>query len=215
MSRPLLALQMAAFATAAWLLLSLLDPGEHAGLLWPVALAILGLMAAWAGVFAAILWIYVAVSLDRFSDLRREARRASVSRPLVRSRKSSSAASGCTGRAREAAPTLRNSDGGAARAGKRPQSLVIPPNYRPQIALSPFKSLSIPFTGEYHLFRASSVELPSGSVTQSGSPLDAVYVTTNGGEMETDAYQEFDPPLSVEGSNSPSPAAKAFRPRQP
>jgi hypothetical protein len=39
------------------------------------------------------------------------------------------------------------------------------------------------------------VTLPPGAEVRGGSPLDAVYVTTNGGPMETDAYQEFDPPV--------------------
>ena len=78
---------------------------------------------------------------------------------------------------------------------KRAQSVEIPPTYRLQITLSPTKPVSIPFTGEYRLFRESSVDLPPGSETRSGSPLDAVYATTNGTAMETDAYQEFDSPV--------------------
>ena len=80
-------------------------------------------------------------------------------------------------------------------AKKRPQSVTIPPAYRYQVTLSPTKPVSIPFTGEYRLFRESSVQLPPGSEQRGGTPLDAVYVTTNGGPMETDAYQEFDPPV--------------------
>ena len=77
---------------------------------------------------------------------------------------------------------------------KRAQALTIPPAYRVRITLSPSKPVSIPFTGEYHLFRESSSKLPEGAELRSGSPMDAIYVTTNGTPMETDAYQEFDPP---------------------
>ena len=78
---------------------------------------------------------------------------------------------------------------------KKPQSVTIPPAYRLRITLSPSKPVMIPFTGEYQLFRESSVKLPPDSLERPGSPLDAVYVSTNGGAMETDAYQDFDPPV--------------------
>jgi hypothetical protein len=55
--------------------------------------------------------------------------------------------------------------------------------------------LTIPFTGEYHLFRTVSGQLPPHSLVKTGTPLDAVYVTTNGGLMQMEAYQTFDPPL--------------------
>jgi len=77
---------------------------------------------------------------------------------------------------------------------ERPQSVTIP-TYRLQITLSPSKPVSIPFTGEYRLFRESTAGLPPGAKTLRGTPLDAIYVTTNGSAMETDAYQEFDPPV--------------------
>jgi hypothetical protein len=78
---------------------------------------------------------------------------------------------------------------------KKPQTVTIPATYRLRITLSPSKPVSIPFTGEYQLFRESSAKLPPDSVERAGSPLDAVYVSTNGGAMETDAYQDFDPPV--------------------
>jgi hypothetical protein len=78
---------------------------------------------------------------------------------------------------------------------KRPQSLALPRAYRLRVTLDPQRPVSIPFTGEYHLFRESSAQLPPGSEERPGSPMDAVYVTTNGTPMETDAYQEFDPPV--------------------
>jgi len=57
--------------------------------------------------------------------------------------------------------------------------------------------ISIPFTGEYHLFRSSSGRLPAGALVEPGTPLDRVYGTTNGGEMETVAIQSFDPPIDL------------------
>jgi hypothetical protein len=78
---------------------------------------------------------------------------------------------------------------------KRPQALNLPPMYKMQVTLNPRKPTSIPFTGEYHLFRESSANIPPGSVQRPGSPMDAIYVTTNGTPMETDAYQDFDPPV--------------------
>jgi hypothetical protein len=55
--------------------------------------------------------------------------------------------------------------------------------------------LTFPFTGEYHIFRTSSGSLPDGAPVQDGTPLEAVYVTTNGGSMETQAYQPLIPPV--------------------
>jgi hypothetical protein len=57
------------------------------------------------------------------------------------------------------------------------------------------RPLTIPFTGEYHLFRTLSGQLPPNSVVKTGTPLDSVYVTTNGGLMQMEAYQTFDPPI--------------------
>src|SRR5262249_31058821 len=37
--------------------------------------------------------------------------------------------------------------------------------------------------------------LPTGSVVQFGTPFDLVYGTTNGGPMETEAFQLFTPPV--------------------
>jgi hypothetical protein len=81
------------------------------------------------------------------------------------------------------------------KAGTEAQSVTIPPTYRLHISLSPSKPISIPFTGEYRLFRVSSGELPPGSFERSGAPIDSIYVTTNGGPMQTEAYQPFDPPV--------------------
>uniref|UniRef100_Q02B49 Uncharacterized protein n=1 Tax=Solibacter usitatus (strain Ellin6076) TaxID=234267 RepID=Q02B49_SOLUE len=57
--------------------------------------------------------------------------------------------------------------------------------------------LAIPFTGEYQLYRTSSGSLPKGAQVESGTPLDTIYGTTNGGHMETVAVQAFDPPIDL------------------
>jgi hypothetical protein len=63
-------------------------------------------------------------------------------------------------------------------------------------AFSISQPLTIPFTGEYHLYRASSAGLPPGASIFAGTPLDAIYVTTNKTPMETEAYQSFETPIS-------------------
>jgi hypothetical protein len=57
------------------------------------------------------------------------------------------------------------------------------------------RPLTVPFSGEYHLYRASSGRLPPGAVIYAGTPIDAIYVTTNQTAMETEAYQSFEPPI--------------------
>jgi hypothetical protein len=57
------------------------------------------------------------------------------------------------------------------------------------------RPLTIPFTGEYHFYRASSGSLPTGAPIYVGTPLDAIYITTNRTPMETEAYQKLDPPI--------------------
>jgi hypothetical protein len=57
------------------------------------------------------------------------------------------------------------------------------------------RPLTVPFTGEYHLYRASSGSLPPGASIYAGTPLDAIYITTNRAPMETEAYQGIDPPM--------------------
>jgi hypothetical protein len=78
------------------------------------------------------------------------------------------------------------------------------PSHRPKLIspgarlrFSPAEPLAIPFTGEYELFRASSGSLPSGAIVETGTPLESVYGTTNGGPMQTVAVQTFDPPLDL------------------
>jgi hypothetical protein len=66
-----------------------------------------------------------------------------------------------------------------------------------RLRFSPAEPLSIPFTGEYQLFRTSSGSLPRGAIVETGTPLESVYGTTNGGPMETVAVQTFDPPLDL------------------
>jgi hypothetical protein len=76
-----------------------------------------------------------------------------------------------------------------------PRPLLTGSRARPRIA--PAETLTLPFTGEYHLFRASSGALPRGAVVETGTPLERVYVTNNGGPMETVAVQTFSPPIDL------------------
>jgi hypothetical protein len=66
-----------------------------------------------------------------------------------------------------------------------------------RLRLSSAEPLAIPFTGEYELFRTSSGRLPKGSIVETGTPLDSLYGTTNGGPMETIAVQAFEPPIDL------------------
>ena len=65
------------------------------------------------------------------------------------------------------------------------------------LQVSRAQPLAIAFTGEYELFRTSSGTLPKGAVVETGTPLERVYGTTNGGPMETIAVQTFDPPIDL------------------
>jgi hypothetical protein len=66
-----------------------------------------------------------------------------------------------------------------------------------RLRFSSDQPLAIPFTGEYELFRTSSGSLPKGSIVETGTPLDSLYGTTNGGPMETIAVQAFEPPIDL------------------
>lgn len=63
--------------------------------------------------------------------------------------------------------------------------------------LSSTQSLGIPFAGEYQMFRTSAGTLPAGAIVETGSPLDSIYGTTNGGPMDTVAVQTFDPRIDL------------------
>jgi hypothetical protein len=76
-----------------------------------------------------------------------------------------------------------------------PKPPLIEPGALPRIA--PAEALAFPFTGEYHLFRASSGGLPKGAVVETGTPLERVYATNNGASMETVAVQTFEPPIDL------------------
>jgi hypothetical protein len=78
---------------------------------------------------------------------------------------------------------------------RRLRPALILPGARLQV--SPGQPLAIPFTGEYELFRTSSGTLPKGSIVETGTPLDSLYGTTNGGPMETIAVQAFEPPIDL------------------
>jgi hypothetical protein len=76
---------------------------------------------------------------------------------------------------------------------RRPK--LIAPGAR--LRFSSAEALAIPFTGEYELFRTSSGSLPQGAIVETGTPLESVYGTTNGGPMQTVAVQTFDPPIDL------------------
>jgi hypothetical protein len=66
---------------------------------------------------------------------------------------------------------------------------------RPRTA--PVEALAFPFTGEYHLFLASSGALPRDAVVETGTPLEHVYMMNNGAAMQTVAVQTFEPPIDL------------------
>jgi hypothetical protein len=78
--------------------------------------------------------------------------------------------------------------------GRLRPSLILP---GARLRISSAQPLAIPFTGEYELFRTSSGTLPKGSIVETGTPLDSLYGTTNGGPMETIAVQAFEPPIDL------------------
>jgi hypothetical protein len=81
----------------------------------------------------------------------------------------------------------------------RPKRSQKPPLILPgsSLQLSSARPRAIPFTGEYELFRMSSGSLPKGAIVETGTPLESVYGTTNGGPMETIAVQTFEPPIDL------------------
>lgn len=79
-----------------------------------------------------------------------------------------------------------------------------PPRKSPELpAFSPVprihirQPLTFQFTGEYHLFPGSSGQIQPGSPVYQATPLDAVYMTTEGGSLETHALQDFRPSLDL------------------
>jgi hypothetical protein len=111
--------------------------------------------------------------------------------------------------ARKTAP--RAVDPGPAIGGKGQGGIpgVVPrpqPNPAPKLEMfgagSPSRltvtqSLAIPFTGEYQMFRTSSGSLPAAAGVETGTQLERVYGTKNGGSMETIAVQQFKPPIDL------------------
>ena len=75
------------------------------------------------------------------------------------------------------------------------RSQLVVPGVR--LHLSSTQPLGIPFVGEYHLFRTSSGRLPTGSIVETGTPLDRIFGTTNGGPMNTVAVQTFEPEIDL------------------
>jgi hypothetical protein len=76
-----------------------------------------------------------------------------------------------------------------------PRSPLTRPQAGPRLA--PAEPLALPFTGEYHLFRANSGGLPKEAVVETGTPLEHVYAMNDGAPMETVAVQTFDPPIDL------------------
>lgn len=80
-----------------------------------------------------------------------------------------------------------------------------PPPKLPAVALKPAsrrgfwfaKPLTLPFTGDYHLFPTSSRHVQPDSTVLTGTPMDAAYVNVGGGSIETEALQPFDPPADL------------------
>jgi hypothetical protein len=57
------------------------------------------------------------------------------------------------------------------------------------------RTLTFPFTSEYHLFLTSSRQLPPDAVVHPGTPLDESYLANTGSSMETEGYQVLHPPV--------------------
>jgi hypothetical protein len=80
-----------------------------------------------------------------------------------------------------------------------------PPPKLPAVVLKPAsrrglwfaKPLTLPFTGDYHLFPTSSRHVQPDSTVLVGTPIDAAYVNVGGGPIETEALQPFDPPADL------------------
>lgn len=91
----------------------------------------------------------------------------------------------------------------------RPESEAAPQRRRvfggpllPATALSLTDPLTIPFTGEYHLYRTSSVRLPREAAIEDSTPLTSLYTTTNGEPMQMEALQILSPPMYIKNCRS-------------
>jgi hypothetical protein len=61
----------------------------------------------------------------------------------------------------------------------------------------PKPSPTIPFTGVYWIFQPPALSPPPDSSIRSGSPLDARFITTDGGPLVMEAHQRFAPPVDL------------------
>jgi hypothetical protein len=75
---------------------------------------------------------------------------------------------------------------------KQEHVMLLPTSARGLLLSRP---MTIPFSGEYHLFPTSSGQVQSDSAVYIGTPLDAAYINLSGGSMETEAYQPLHPPI--------------------
>jgi hypothetical protein len=76
----------------------------------------------------------------------------------------------------------------------RAAMFVAPRMVRP---LNVVRPLSVVFSGEYHLFPTSSGTVQKDATVYRGTPMDAEYVNTSGGPMETEARQFMQPPVDL------------------
>ncbi len=109
------------------------------------------------------------------------------------------------------APPARSAPGAWKEIGRvgrdgYPGVVLVPPPLQPGKGSSFFparigrgfgaqRPLTIPFTGEYHLFPSLYDFLPEGFIIYRGTPLEGIYATVGGGPLETQAYQRLDPPI--------------------
>jgi hypothetical protein len=59
------------------------------------------------------------------------------------------------------------------------------------------RSVTFPFTGEYHVFPTSNGHIGSLAQILKGTPLDSRYQSLSGGTVETQAYQKLTPPIDL------------------
>jgi hypothetical protein len=82
----------------------------------------------------------------------------------------------------------------------QPQTLLIPPlpaMGHGLLNLPAQAPLSIPFAGQYWLYKPPSARPPEKSLTRRGTPLDLGFRTTDHRAMIMEAYHRFDEPISL------------------
>lgn len=84
-------------------------------------------------------------------------------------------------------PDVKRDDGRAA--------LFVAPSVVGPISVD--RPITMAFTGEYHLFPMSSGGVHKDATVYRGTPLDAEYINTSGGALETEARQRMEPPIDL------------------